>query len=311
MAEPVRFDRDAAARIAKAVTEFEDRYVYDLKPGGGPRPLTTEVMVARATTGTADGDGNYSAVITRLNTSGYSYEDLGVVKIRPLNSETVTNNSRYAVRPVGANSSGVPVYVITGAGTVEMGSGSLTVEDFADGNPSIAGVSILGFDSGSRLRVTNLGSGYAKIDIDGVDGQDQIYTTHVDGDHSPAVLRPGDEDDRHDERQLGRCPDRAGVRPLRHDRHADVPVQVQGRLNGNRRHRGGDHAVVGDGQILRAVVGGAPDQLGPLPGGARALRQRLRLPPVDAVPQPSPGGIDAGPDRRLERHDHDGDGERL
>jgi hypothetical protein len=26
-----------------------------------------------------------------------------------------------------------------------------------------------------------LGSGYAKIDIDGVDGQDQIYTTHVDG----------------------------------------------------------------------------------------------------------------------------------
>jgi hypothetical protein len=100
MSEPgVLFSEEAADRIADAVAWFET-WPESRKPSRRHRPApTAQTFFARLTSGTADGNGLYPAVITQRQPDG-TYVDFGAVHVAPANGETLSSGMRYAVKPV-------------------------------------------------------------------------------------------------------------------------------------------------------------------------------------------------------------------
>ncbi len=127
----------------------------------GRRGSSTEPYTARVTSGTADGNGNYPAVITDWD--GSAWVDYGVVAVKAGNGETLTSGTRYAVRPVGTPSGSAPVYVtVMGAG----GSmASLEVRE-NDGSPSVTSCVLIRTNQSHGLRTVLVAAGDARIDLD-------------------------------------------------------------------------------------------------------------------------------------------------
>jgi len=104
---PVLVDGDDFGRIRDAVRRAESypqnsRRLPSAAGGAGVQSWYT----ARLTSGTADANGYYPAVITVYDTVAAAWTDYTAVFVLPLSGEGLTNATRYSVRPIGPYSTG-------------------------------------------------------------------------------------------------------------------------------------------------------------------------------------------------------------
>jgi hypothetical protein len=119
MPDGVAFTEELADRVIAATKWVESHRGHNptlphRTPWGGSGPV--EIAIARITSGTVDGNGNYPAVITYpdpTKTPFPTWTDLGAIKVMPLQVETLTSGVRYWVRPAGVLSTDV-LYVSDG-----------------------------------------------------------------------------------------------------------------------------------------------------------------------------------------------------
>jgi hypothetical protein len=135
----VVFDKEAAERI-RAATLWQENFPQSRKPTRGvPAAPGSPVLVARVTSGTPDGNGNYPGVITQRQPDG-TYQDFGTVNVVPLNGEVLMNGKRYAVVAVDPSYAGGPAFVVLGAsgGATAFSGAAYAVTD--GGSPVSSGV---------------------------------------------------------------------------------------------------------------------------------------------------------------------------
>lgn len=152
----------AAFERVKRAVQWVEAHLGDAARGTPP-PLGVEPDVARVTSGTADADGYYDAVITYYDAfteAWVSYTQ--AVKLVTLNGETLVDETRYAVRPCGFNASDVPLYALLD--TPGGGGATITVEE-VDGSPT-GSASTLKTNQAQALRVTSVAAGVATLSID-------------------------------------------------------------------------------------------------------------------------------------------------
>ena len=125
----VVFTPAAADRIGRAVRWAEAQRQAGREPAGPDHGV--EPVWVRLTSGTADGDGHYPGVITLYSGVAEAWSDYSAVKVAPLNGETLSNATRYAVRPSGRTPAGDELYTVIGGPA----AGTITVSAL-DGSPS-------------------------------------------------------------------------------------------------------------------------------------------------------------------------------
>lgn len=149
------------ARLLRAAEWLE----RNLMRGPGAAALTppqAEVGWALTTTGTADGNGHYSADITVPKVDGSGWDEYTGVKLKPI-SGTLANATRYAARPAGTAPGGEELWVVVGDGAGS--SSSLTVQE-VDGSPSVTSVTTITTNQAQGLRTTSGGAGIAALSVD-------------------------------------------------------------------------------------------------------------------------------------------------
>lgn len=107
---PVVPSEDAWRRVQAAVRAHERPGA----PAGAGARTWQEPVWARLTSGTADGSGHYPAVLTLPDAAG-AWQDYSAVKVAPLNGETLSNATRYSVRPSGRTAGGDELYTVIGS----------------------------------------------------------------------------------------------------------------------------------------------------------------------------------------------------
>lgn len=116
----VVFTPAAGERISRAVRWVEAQRQAGGSPLGAGRGV--EPVWVRLTSGTADGDGHYPGVITLYSGVAEAWSDYSAVKVAPLNGETLSNATRYAVRPSGRTPAGDELYTVIGTTTTAAGT---------------------------------------------------------------------------------------------------------------------------------------------------------------------------------------------
>lgn len=155
----VVFTPAAADRIGRAVRWVESRRQAGDQPAGPGRGV--EPVWVRLTSGTADGDGHYPGVITLYSGVAEAWSDYSAVKVAPLNGETLSNATRYAVRPSGRTPGGDELYTVIGT---TVAAGTIAVEA-ADGTPAYASVTKLAFDQADGFSLSNPSAGVAAVGL--------------------------------------------------------------------------------------------------------------------------------------------------
>jgi hypothetical protein len=151
----VTFTPRSADRIAK-VTQWAEKQVGLERPASGTA-LPADTVYVLTTSGTAT-SGLYPGKVVLYDANADTWREYGTVKLRPANSETLANATRYAARYTGRTSGGDDVF------TVLQGGGGLTAEE-ADGSPSYTGVTKLQFDQADGFVLSNPSTGTVKVDI--------------------------------------------------------------------------------------------------------------------------------------------------
>lgn len=148
--EGIVLTRQGKDRVDAAV-RWVERNLMTRPPEQGPRgPAQAEVGWALTTTGTADGNGHYSADISVPKVDGSGWDEYTGIKLKPITG-TLANATRYAARPAGTAPGGEELWVVVGDGAGS--SSSLTVQE-ADGSPSVTAVTTITVAQGQGLRVT-------------------------------------------------------------------------------------------------------------------------------------------------------------
>lgn len=116
----VMFTEEAAARIVEAARiVLANRSILG-GPPNAPGASPAEAFTARCTSATADGSGNYPAVITRYDAPTAAYVDYGACKLHMPNGEVAASGTNYPVTPAGTTSGGDALYLV---GAVAGGGG--------------------------------------------------------------------------------------------------------------------------------------------------------------------------------------------
>lgn len=184
MSGGVVFTPEAGERVARAVRWVEGQRGRPGAPAG--LASVAETVWARVTSGTADGDGYYPGVVTLYAAADEAWSDYSAVKVAPLNGETLTSGTRYAVRPSGRTAAGEELYTVIGttvaavAATASMVKAASDVEA-SDGyyggllvTPAAGG----GYTVGSAVWLRGFGA---------IDGQPSSHTRPVEDQYYHAV----------------------------------------------------------------------------------------------------------------------------
>lgn len=127
MNDPVLFDDSSAERIARAVKIVERQYGET-----AANPLSRQshdVMMAKVTNGTPDGDGNYAAVPTTYSAIDAAWTEYEAIKLKPSNAETLTLNVRYPALPSGITAGGSDLWITVSAWIPAAGGGTIVLQE--------------------------------------------------------------------------------------------------------------------------------------------------------------------------------------
>lgn len=166
-------------RVAAAV-----RWVERNRGGGaagGSEAPPPAVVYARLTSGTADGSGHYPAVITVYSAVDAAWTDYSAVKVKPPNGETLTDGTRYAVRPAGTTAGGDELYATLGGGSGIGPAGVIYVPP-AGGGTGICPAFRRAFDPVTRTFTATGQVAVLAIDVNGLYNSDdpdgRYYTAY-------------------------------------------------------------------------------------------------------------------------------------
>lgn len=225
----VVFDTRLADRLVQML-ELWERQRGSLRGYPQAQAPAGEVTVARVTSGTADGDGNYPAVVTVRDPDDGSWDDFEPVKVRGANGETLTSGTRYAVKPAGLTAGGDLLLMVVGgvaatAATAAMVKAATDVEA-SDGyyggllvTPAAGG----GYTVGSAVWLRGFGA---------IDGQASSHTRPVEDQYYHAVSAGRNQTIGGDTRAVYLIPDAHGSAYggwLRTDDTADPGELIHGR----------------------------------------------------------------------------------
>lgn len=101
MSDEVVFQRPAANRVIRAVRTWEAERGHARLVSGPDGNSVLEAVHVRVTSGTADGNGNYPAVVTVRDPVAAAWVDGEACKLMPPNGETLASGTRYLARPGG------------------------------------------------------------------------------------------------------------------------------------------------------------------------------------------------------------------
>lgn len=151
----VVFTPRSADRISRITQWAEKEIGLDRDSPGSAMPA--DAVYVLTTSGTAT-SGLYPGKVVLYDANADTWREFGTVKLKPANSETLSNATRYAARYTGRTSGGDDVF------TVLQGGGGITVEE-QDGSPSYTGITKIVCDQSDGFVVSNPATGVARIDI--------------------------------------------------------------------------------------------------------------------------------------------------
>lgn len=204
----VVFTPAAGERISRAVRWVEAQRQAGGSPLGPSRGV--DPVWVRLTSGTADANGHYPGVITLYSGVAEAWSDYSAVKVAPLNGETLSNATRYSVRPSGRTPAGDELYTVLGVATAAASGATVTVKSLTDTEAET--------DTGyyGAIVATMTGGGYTlstAVWLRGMGALDGLPATHtrpVPDQYYPAVLAPAHTIDG-DTRPVALIPDAASA----------------------------------------------------------------------------------------------------
>jgi len=151
----VTFTPRSADRISR-ITQWAEKTI-GTERGDSGQALPADAVYVLTTSGTAT-SGLYPGKVVLYDANANVWREYGTVKLKPANSETLTDATRYAARHSGKTSGGDDVF------TVLQGGGGLTVAEL-DGTPSYTGITQIQFDQADGFIVSQPLTGIARIDM--------------------------------------------------------------------------------------------------------------------------------------------------
>jgi hypothetical protein len=155
----VTFTQRAADRISRAIKWVEQQIRTQGNTEGTVTPRSVEPTYVLTTSGTAT-SGFYPGKVVLYSAADAAWQEYSTCKILPANGETLTNNTRYAVRYTGRNSGGDGVFTV-----LQGGGGGLSTVDEVDGSPTYSAITYLSFDQADGFALSNPSTGKVRIDI--------------------------------------------------------------------------------------------------------------------------------------------------